>query len=231
MPEADFPSSPQPSESIQPTPSMPANASASIAPITTSTKDENDAAFDSTHATSLSLDGLNLELFYDPALSETQTGWTNRLQQLEQRIQALWPHFVTIAKTEGVFETLGVDFDRHTLEVELTWVGNPLMHRLNRDFRQKDAPTDVLTFTLLADSSDPGLWLSLPVLQMGSIFISIDWADNACRENPTQSVDAYLLERFIHGLLHLHGFHHDTMPQYHRVVAIQQKVLAATFGD
>jgi probable rRNA maturation factor len=195
--------------------------------------DEN--TVDCLHTASLILPALHLEIYADPALSRQHPDWPKREKHLEALMQAVWPHFLEVAAREGVFDTLGLaptlaagtTPGKHTLEIELSWTGNDFMHRLNRDYRDKDAATDVLTFTLLADAPDPAPWLALPVLQLGGIFISIDWADDAIRENPALNADAYLMERFIHGLLHLHGQHHDTMPEYERVVRIQKSILAA----
>lgn len=191
----------------------------------------NDDALECVYAGSLSLDGLELEISADPTLVSQDPGWLVQQAHLETLIQALWPHFVAIAQEEKVFDAVGVVMGRHTLEIELTWTGNALMQTLNRDYREKDAATDVLTFTLLADAPDPSSWLSLPVLQLGSIFISIDWAKQAIQETPDSTLEAYVLERFVHGLLHLHGQHHDTMDDYHRVVGIQKRVLEATYAS
>lgn len=182
----------------------------------------------------LTLPSLQLTICADSELKTLYRDWDIRRQGLEMRLRALWPHFLVIAGEEGVFDKLGVDPARHTLEIELNWVANARMRALNRDYRQKDVPTDVLTFTLLADSPHAAVWLHLPVLQPGSIFVSVPWAEaNVPLETPhrARAVERYLIERVAHGLLHLHGFHHDTMPDYERVVAIQNRILTLLFDD
>lgn len=119
-------------------------------------------------------------------------------------------------------------------EQTLTWsillVTNPEIHQLNQEFRHKDSATDVLTFTLTeTDTPLP----SLPEVNLGEIYLSIDWAKEAiCKDwtpplNFCSPLTLYILERMVHGCLHLLGVHHDTMADYHHVVAIQQKVLAS----
>lgn len=177
---------------------------------------------------------LQLSLYADPELLALYPDWETRQQELETCLKAWWPAFLTAAKEANVFAVLGVDPARHTLAIELTWSGNTRMRQLNRDYRDKDSATDVLSFTLLADSPHVAVWLDLPVLQPGSIFVSIPWAEDAILPNLANRerlVQRYLLERVTHGFLHLHGMHHDTMPDYERVVAIQNKVLAAYFLD
>jgi probable rRNA maturation factor len=113
--------------------------------------------------------------------------------------------------------------------VELVWTNNQTMQTLNQEYRQKEGPTDVLTFTLLADAEDPDLWMSLPVLQLGSIFVSVEYAQNAILETPDTPLERYLIERFVHGMLHLFGMHHDTMEKFEKVVTIQNRVLESVF--
>jgi rRNA maturation RNase YbeY len=177
---------------------------------------------------------LQLSVYADPELLTLYPDWEARQQALQICLNGWWPVFLEVATDADVFQQLGVDPTHHTLAIELTWTGNMRMQHLNREYRDKDAATDVLSFTLLADSPHAAVWLDLPVLQPGSIFVSIPWAEEALLPdiaNREQLVRRYLLERVTHGFLHLHGMHHDTMPDYERVVAIQNRVLAACFPE
>ena len=175
------------------------------------------------HIETLDLPLLSLEVFAHPTLPEA------RVRSLMVFIERLWPQFLRLAEQEALYDTLPVPLAGKALEVELTWTNNGDMQTLNRDYRQKDQPTDVLTFTMLADAVDPAPWLSLPSLPLGGIFISVDWAEEAVKAEPGRSIEHYLLERFVHGMLHLFGMHHDTMEKYEQVVRFQKLVLAAAF--
>jgi probable rRNA maturation factor len=202
----------------------------------------------------LQLNGLDLSIAIDTDAEATFIAWLPRLQQ---GVEACWSHFLTVANEEGVFDILGIDYTQQKASLELTWTGNPRMQQLNRDYRQKDAATDVLSFTLLADSPDLSMWMSLPQVQLGSVFISLDWAIAAQHQpdlnhssNPrakdsavlslnsmpypaealTDALSRYIMERVLHGWLHLHGRHHDTMPDFEKVVRIQRRVLDAALG-
>ena len=75
--------------------------------------------------------------------------------------------------------------------------GDETLHRLNRDFRGKDAPTDVLSFP--SPSPDGGL---------GDIAISVDRA----REQAAaygHALDSELQILLLHGVLHLLGHDHE----------------------
>lgn len=147
---------------------------------------------------------------------------------------ALYPHLTENADcfnqwTEGTACT-----------VEVMLVTNREIHEANRVYRQKDQPTDVLTFAALeaAAASEIPMPLLDPseAVDLGQLLLSLEWAlqapDDALHPTPRvseqgdEAIIQYLQERLIHGLLHLHGIHHDTMEDYRRVVAIQQAVLA-----
>lgn len=170
----------------------------------------------------LDLSGLSLELAAESQLREKASEYTRLIQQA-------WPIFKDLATQENLWSVLGIQPERQTLEIELSWVGLDTMHALNKEYRDKDSATDVLTFTLLADHPDPTSWLQLPVMQLGSVFVCLDWAEAEVQKDPKLNLARYILERVIHGFLHLLGVHHDTMEQFERVVRLQKTVLDAVF--
>lgn len=171
----------------------------------------------SDHLTTVESPPLVLEVYQDTDLSGFDPS-------IADRIPALWQAFVDCSRKGGVFDILGLDADRQTWEVELTFVSNESMRRINAQYRGKDEATDVLSFTLLADSPICSQLTALPVVQLGSIFISPEWAAQHAGDSPAAR-ERFILERLVHGWLHLMGRHHDTMEDYEQVVAIQADVL------
>ncbi len=91
-------------------------------------------------------------------------------------------------------------------ECELILTDNPTIQELNKTHRNIDKPTDVLSFPLEFD---------LPHMPLGSIVISVDYAQEKAKEfNHTLEEEITLL--FIHGLLHLLGFDHEVDKGEHR---------------
>ena len=87
---------------------------------------------------------------------------------------------------------------RRSLEVALRITGDAEIHALNRDWRGKDKPTDVLAFAQReAAAADAGL--------LGDIVISLDTA----RRQARRGVYAELLHLASHGLCHLLGYDHN----------------------
>jgi probable rRNA maturation factor len=169
----------------------------------------------------LSLPGLHLEL-YAAASVEAD------VRSLTEPFRQVWPPFLALAKEEKLFDRLGIDIEMTVLNVELCWADNAMIRELNREYRQKDAATDVLSFPLLAEGMERRVWQYGSQIPLGNLFISVEWARDAVSSEPEQL--RYLMERFIHGMLHLLGQHHDTMGEYLRVVEIQKTVLDQALG-
>jgi len=95
-------------------------------------------------------------------------------------------------------------------EVSVTIIGNRRMHQLNKTFRQKDYPTDVLSFPQSDPSQpDPIPFVEPPddTLRLGDIVISYPKAvEEAAEEN--KFVDDQIVFLVLHGLEHLLGHHH-----------------------
>jgi probable rRNA maturation factor len=88
---------------------------------------------------------------------------------------------------------------RDDYEVAARFVGDVQMRVLNRDYRGKDKPTDVLAF---AHREGPAAKLHPDVL--GDLVISVDTA----RKQAKQGLHAELLHLASHGLCHLLGYDH-----------------------
>ncbi len=85
-------------------------------------------------------------------------------------------------------------------EIELTLCDDAAIRALNREYRNIDKATDVLSFPLEGD---------LPGLPLGSLVISLDHV-HAGAEELGHSPEEELALLFIHGLLHLLGYDHET---------------------
>lgn len=88
---------------------------------------------------------------------------------------------------------------RKDYEVSLRLVDDPTIHALNRDYRSKDKPTDVLAF---AQREGPAGALHPELL--GDIVISLATA----RRQAKRGLYAELLHLASHGLCHLLGYDH-----------------------
>jgi rRNA maturation RNase YbeY len=88
-------------------------------------------------------------------------------------------------------------------DLTVSLVDDAEIHRLNRDFRGKDAPTDVLAFAMRE-----GLRVAGDDRELGDVVISVDTAvRQAARRRVTPAAEVRTL--LIHGILHLLGYDHE----------------------
>jgi rRNA maturation RNase YbeY len=95
-------------------------------------------------------------------------------------------------------------------ELSLELVGDRRMRRLNREYRKKDRPTDVLAFPIREAVMPRGV---RPVTEMlGDVVISLPTALRQARE-AGRSIDDELAVLLVHGVLHLCGYDHERNPR------------------
>ncbi|GIX48672.1 MAG: endoribonuclease YbeY [Candidatus Tectimicrobiota bacterium] len=109
-------------------------------------------------------------------------------------------------------------------EVNVVLVGERAMRRLNRAYRHRDAPTNVLAFP---QEGEPPAGPRV----LGDVVVSLP---TAAREAQAagQSLLDYVTYLAIHGLLHLLGYDHERSPQEHRRMRRRERaVLAYVLAD
>jgi len=136
-------------------------------------------------------------------------------------------------RLEGVEDPVGVEaIAARALEVlrladaELSIVlcDDAFIHPLNRDYRGKDRPTDVLSFPQReGEESDP----DDPVL--GDIVLSVERAQAQADERG-HSVETEIRILLVHGILHLLGYDHEDDADAEEMEAEERRVLAMLGG-
>ena len=91
---------------------------------------------------------------------------------------------------------------RRELEVALRLTDDPTIHQLNRDYRRKNRPTDVLAFALREGEGG-----ALHPHLLGDLVISVDTARRQARR---RGLAGEILFLAAHGLCHLLGYDHQT---------------------
>ena len=87
-------------------------------------------------------------------------------------------------------------------------VDNETIHQINRDYRNIDRPTDVISFAFMDDDKNRDEKLhSDVVVDLGEIYISLEKAIEQAKEY-NHSLKRELTFLFLHGLLHLLGYDH-----------------------
>jgi probable rRNA maturation factor len=110
-------------------------------------------------------------------------------------------------------------------ELSVTFVDNKRIREINREYRGKDKPTDVISFALeeLGEGEIQISGANMPRV-LGDIIISTDKA----REQATDyghSVERELGFLAVHGFLHLLGYDHETEAEEKEMFDLQRSIL------
>ena len=148
----------------------------------------------------------------------------------EQRIMTITPAMRALVKRaiNNALEYEQVEFD---CEISVTFTDNNHIHILNRDFRGKDAPTDVLSFPMfqLTPGQLPEDWedyldVETGLCPLGDMCISLERAEAQAKEfgHSTKREVGYLT---IHSMLHLLGYDHlDEGPMKRQMRAREEAI-------
>jgi len=107
--------------------------------------------------------------------------------------------------------------------MSVTFVTTEEIHQINKDYRNIDRPTDVISFAFLDDKNEIIVGKDVP-LDLGEIYICYEVADNN-RKNYGNSIRREICFLFVHGLLHLLGYDHMTKEDEEIMFPMQEKIL------
>lgn len=99
---------------------------------------------------------------------------------------------------------IAIEYEKlDNVEFNIIIVDNEYIHELNRDYRNIDRPTDVITFAL----EDEKNFVEMDHRILGDIYISIDKAISQALEYG-HSLKREICFLAVHGFLHLLGYDH-----------------------
>jgi probable rRNA maturation factor len=90
-------------------------------------------------------------------------------------------------------------------ELCVVLVGDARIRELNRDWRDKDSPTDVLSFSQIEGES---LASSSSAMMLGDVVVSVDTLRRQAADGGWSDQEE-LVRLVLHGVLHLLGFDHE----------------------
>ena len=109
--------------------------------------------------------------------------------------------------------------DISKIRFDVSFCNDDTIHQINKDYRDKDCPTDVITFSLFADDENAIIYRK--TAELGQIIVSVETA----KEQAKESLEKEILTLICHGILHLFGFDHLTKKDYDFVVRVQNQVI------
>ncbi len=119
-------------------------------------------------------------------------------------------------------------------ELSLIVVDDATIRGLNREFRGKDAPTDVLSFSQVEEAGgpppNPAEIVNSPRTVLGDVVVSIDTALRQAKEFEVAPA-ARLRRLLVHGVLHLIGYDHERSLAEARRMFTRERELEASLAS
>ena len=123
---------------------------------------------------------------------------------------------------EKTFKLLKLKFDPI---VSVSLIDNEKIHDINKQYRNIDRPTDVISFAFLDGEGLDVKKLNGNVV-LGDIYISIDKALEQAKEYGHDNKREFCF-LFVHGLLHLLGYDHMKKEDEEIMFPLQEEILNA----
>ncbi len=136
------------------------------------------------------------------------------------RRQELDSYFADIE--EYYYKTLEVLGIEDNYDLSLIICGPVTIKRINRDYRNIDKVTDVISFALLDAAED--FEIEEDNIELGDIFININRVFSQAEEYE-HSIKREFIFLFVHGLLHLFGYDHMTKKDENKMFALQKEII------
>lgn len=145
---------------------------------------------------------------------------------IEKTRRMLEYYIANLGEKSCLFEK---EYDSITLDIVFT--DSEKTHELNRDYREKDYPADIITFAIFAD--DENSFIFDGDINLGEIVIALDKVIEGVNRDISHSAnrEQELFFLISHGLMHLLGFDHQSEEEYNFVIEEQRKALGSIEYD
>lgn len=112
------------------------------------------------------------------------------------------------------------------LSASLLFTSDTEIHALNREWRQRDKPTNVLSFPMLSREELLALAVEGPPVLLGDVALAHETCAREAAEKGIPLAD-HAAHLVVHGLLHLAGYDHEISPaEADAMEALETKTLA-----
>ena len=117
-------------------------------------------------------------------------------------------------------------YDYKTVSFDFVYCDSSKTHEINREYRNKDYPADIITFAIFADTEPEERFILDDEINLGEVIIALDKViEEAEKKNVTKEYElAFLIS---HGILHLLGFDHQSEEDYNFIIRLQNNALKA----
>ena len=140
-----------------------------------------------------------------------ERAWSKRLKKKEIFFKKICKSFPNKYK-----------FQNKNVSISLMLSNNKNIRRLNKNFRKKNKPTDILSFPFNKKDKYNQIYL-------GDIIISYDYMDKPKSKN-LNIFKEKVAKTFIHGFLHLLGYDHIKNNDYKKMVKEEERLFKSVIS-
>jgi len=130
---------------------------------------------------------------------------------------------------DGIASSLNAPRNDGSVQEEINKISFDILYcdsaktlEINKEYRNKDYPADIITFAIFADSSEK--FVLDGEINLGEIIIALDKVTEEAA-NKGVSPEEELSFLISHGILHLLGFDHETEEDYNYIIGLQNLVI------
>lgn len=147
--------------------------------------------------------------------------WEVNEKEIIDRTKIMLKHYIKALGERSCLN--GYEYDSVTLDI--VFCDSEKTHELNKNYRDKDKPADIITFAIFADDEDRFVFDG--DINLGEIIIALDKVIEGVNKDVSNSKNKEQELYFLisHGLMHLLGFDHRDEAEYNFVIEEQRKAL------
>ena len=147
------------------------------------------------------------------------------LEKLRKDTECMVKYF--LSQKDLVEESCLKGYECKLLYFDVVLLNDENIKEINKNYRSKDCPTDVITFAIFADSPKEERFVFDDEINLGEIMISLDTAKLQSENNKhyQTSLKDELYFLLAHGILHLMGYDHKDEESLKKMWDMQNEMI------
>ena len=148
--------------------------------------------------------------------------------ELDVDIEAAWPagEWQALAqRAAGAAVGVAPELGNERLSASVLFTSDREIHALNREWRQRDQPTNVLSFPMMERAQLLDLAPVGPPVLLGDVALAHETCAREADDKGASLFD-HAAHLVVHGLLHLAGYDHESPEEAEAMEALEVKALA-----
>jgi len=163
------------------------------------------------------------------ALSNEQNKFSVDEAKFEEISCKMLNYLANDAEITSLSKLNSYDLSKIALNIDILICDDAKIREINKQYRNKDSVTDVLSFALFADSEENRIITDNQIF-LGQIIISAETAQRQADEDK-KSLEEEIIFLLSHGILHLMGFDHQDEESLEFMLELTRIITSSYEGD